>query len=513
MKILILVTMSIVNIDRRKKTKQPSFIPLYDPVKLFNKRRLLNEIAIKCRYDLMYINDFYRDEGIKFKDNNIFINVHRKYDKDIKDFNSRIKNDNVNQLMERADIIKGNIIASGVFEAIDSMDHTSLQKIKNNLNRSSERGNSQRPTLGEFKQFYKDFKLNEKRKIMKANRELFSFVNKSLNNPDTKVGCKNNRKSSINMSSSPVVEEKRKLKKMRMEQYGKLPQIKKRGAIITNDTNANDITKEDNYYSHTEVQGHGNSSNINNTSDNDYFKLISQTEPSKEFSNISLNSNGMELMKNCLFTSDEIRQREKYKALLNSSLNSSPNANRNSRPFIKNQLSRVLWDSYNSTIEETYIHTNSNEAQTNSKSIEIQTDRDRDNKNSPLIENSKNEEVTNTNTNLPNLPIERNISNSNHTNLNTKPTKYPKKKNRLTFDEKQSIETKKLLSNQHAQLDVISKKIENEFIKFNNKLDKVMYSQEEDDLYLKANLLKSSQDTIKENMRRYYKKSSTLIIS
>ena len=110
----------------------------YDPIKIWNQRSFLNDVAIKCRFDMMYINRYYKEEGYTFKDNNLFINVtDPSCDKDITDFKHKIINDNVDDLIYRADLINSDILKSGVYDKIDSSDHTSLMNINLNIKNKS----------------------------------------------------------------------------------------------------------------------------------------------------------------------------------------------------------------------------------------------------------------------------------------------------------------------------------------------------------------------------------------
>jgi hypothetical protein len=98
----------------------------YDPVKVLNKVKFLNEAAIKCRYDLMNINRFYDSKGIKFKKNNFLPYIHNQFDKDIADYGSKMKNSSYKDLKSKAEFIVDKIHRSSIFEKLNNIDQTAL---------------------------------------------------------------------------------------------------------------------------------------------------------------------------------------------------------------------------------------------------------------------------------------------------------------------------------------------------------------------------------------------------
>ena len=94
----------------------------YDPVKVLNKVKFLNEAAIKCRYDLMNINRFYDSKGIKFKKNNFLPYIHNQVDKDIADYGTKMKNSSYLDLKSNAEFIVDKIHRSSILEKLNNID-------------------------------------------------------------------------------------------------------------------------------------------------------------------------------------------------------------------------------------------------------------------------------------------------------------------------------------------------------------------------------------------------------
>jgi hypothetical protein len=96
----------------------------YDPIKILNKSKFLNEVAIKCRYDLMHINRFYDSKGIKFKRSVFLPYIYHKFDRDIVEYGNKFKNSSYEDLKTKAEQIYNRIQESSIIEKINKIDHT-----------------------------------------------------------------------------------------------------------------------------------------------------------------------------------------------------------------------------------------------------------------------------------------------------------------------------------------------------------------------------------------------------
>ena len=98
----------------------------YDPIKILNKTKFLNDAAIKCRYDLMNINRFYDSKGIKFKKNLFLPFIYNQFDKDILDYGNKKKNSSYKDLKSKAELIIDKIHQSSIIEKLNNVDQTAM---------------------------------------------------------------------------------------------------------------------------------------------------------------------------------------------------------------------------------------------------------------------------------------------------------------------------------------------------------------------------------------------------
>jgi hypothetical protein len=112
----------------------------YDPIKILNKSKFLNEAAIKCRYDLMHINRFYDSQGINFKKSVFLPYIHHKFDRDIVEYGNKFKNSSYQDLKAKAEMIYNKINESSILEKLNKIDHTANSNLKS-LRMKTELGN------------------------------------------------------------------------------------------------------------------------------------------------------------------------------------------------------------------------------------------------------------------------------------------------------------------------------------------------------------------------------------
>ena len=167
----------------------------YDPIKIMNKRRFLNEISIKCRYDLIHMDDFYKRNNINFENKKKAFkhNVAGKInlDKDFIDFNEMVKNMPLSYLVNRAEAIDKKIKESNVLEILDTLDHTSGNYIKMLCPSKLKETNDIK-----ILKFYRDHKLKEKKdNFIKSRKHYIEFNN--LNNLKVKNLDLNNKTNAL----------------------------------------------------------------------------------------------------------------------------------------------------------------------------------------------------------------------------------------------------------------------------------------------------------------------------
>jgi len=118
----------------------------YDPIKILNKSKFLNEAAIKCRYDLMHINRFYDSQGISYKKSVFLPYIHHKFDKDIVEYGNKFKNSSYQDLKTKAEMIYNKINESSIIEKLNKIDHTENSNIKSSRIKT-ELGNRMNKTI------------------------------------------------------------------------------------------------------------------------------------------------------------------------------------------------------------------------------------------------------------------------------------------------------------------------------------------------------------------------------
>lgn len=376
--------------ERLYQTKSYINLNKYEPTKVLNKKGLLNEAAIKCRYDLMYINDYYRLEGEKLKDDNIFLKHRGECDRDIINFKKMIFYDSNDELMYRAGYIKNKILKSEILEKLDNLDHSESSKTREIVMKAKKEYTSRvSETLTNDSVCYKEFKIKERREIIQHNRKELDLL--KLNNTDKNLNLSIQRAESkdtrgirddrsvitggigSNYYHSPqsirqLPENKNSNSaKKRMLNYGKVPKLRKKSRIIKEGSFTDHIEGYQNIksnssnlldYLNTNKDLNILPENTNNPSYNlpDIYNNKTpknKFEEQKEFTNVSLEGEKVYLMKNFLYTPEEKEARMLKVASMNTVLNNSQIRNvlkkRNSKKFVHEILSGVTGVSIDST--------------------------------------------------------------------------------------------------------------------------------------------------------------------
>lgn len=256
---------------------------VYDPIKIINRRRFLNDLSIKFRYDLIYIDEFYKMNNIKF-DNNKFakhkVSGKTNLDKDVLDFNKVIKNMPLSYLVSRAEAIDEKIKKSNVLENLDKLDHTSGNYIRNLRHpRCKDKNNLNfvEKNLNETKNYeisYKNYKIKEKKvTFLKSKENYIEFSNnKHILNGSHSNSCKNTLDNS-SLSNKKASKKKLKdvlknisfdaFKELDKQEYGRLINFPKREFIIKDSLN---------------VEGNENKSKFSSSAKNKFFNLNTSKE-------------------------------------------------------------------------------------------------------------------------------------------------------------------------------------------------------------------------------------------
>jgi hypothetical protein len=311
------------------KIKSNKTIIKYDPTKILNKKGLLNEAAIKCRYDLMYINDYYRMEGEKIKDYNIFIRNRSEYDRDIINFKKMIVFDSNDEFMFRAGYIKNKILKSKILEKLDNLDHNQISKTREILMKSKKEFTGRLTSAEKSYDPYKDYKLKERREISNRNKLRASLIkprpekSKILITPNRNNSYDSDKSiGSLNYMPTNQTKNSKKSNSVnrRMINYGKVPKPRRKSRIL----------KENSIADHIDGYQNINSRNYMDILNNMNMEVLnpslpdinsdSKTSKKEEFTNVSLEGDKVYLIKNYLYTNQEKQSRLHKVASLNSVL-------------------------------------------------------------------------------------------------------------------------------------------------------------------------------------------------
>jgi hypothetical protein len=387
------------NPNLNQTTKSSGKLNKYQPTKILNKKGLLNEAAIKCRYDLMYINDYYRTEGEKLKDDNLFLRNRSECDRDIINFKKMIVYDSNDELMYRAGYIKNKILNSQILDKLDNLDHTETSKTREIVMKAKKEYTSRvTEALTNDSVSYKEFKLKERRENIEKNKIGLSLVKQMDREKLLNLSMQRERSESKkfiedrsvsshggggsdyynNSPYSPKSNFSKKNKnsnspKKRMLNYGKVPKPRKKSRIIkegtftdhiegyqninsnssnlleyiNNDINLFNGTNNNGSFSLPDINKNKTPKNTQNTQNTKNTQNTQNTQNNRqeEYTNVSLEGNKIYLMKNYLYTPEEKEARMLKVTSMNTVLNNSQIRNvlkkRNSKKLVHEILTGI----------------------------------------------------------------------------------------------------------------------------------------------------------------------------
>lgn len=492
--------------NSNKKFNNPKVLDNYDPIKVLNKKGVLNDAAIKVRYDLMYLNNYYKNEGVKIHDNNLFMKNRGVCDKDIVEYKRYCWDFNYKELTTKAQVIRNNICNSEILKTLDSAKHSKpkhfnlkLRKMENSISNYKNENNK-----NDFN--YKEFKLKERRKTNLENKQYYQpNISEEVTKENYFIQLPKPKLPKITVLKPPTPESTYpKFSKKKMVEYGKLPKFKRKSKILV-DSNLQDDGSLDLdlnmdlntiEYKHNETDKSIHYYNVEEDDDEKASiikdkSLLDKSNVSNlpEFTNISLNSKSMVLIKNYIFpTSNSPRRQRNMNKLHNlytrnrsvKMLNElikmdtiSPQ-NRNTSSKSK-QIKKV--STFDQLLPLSYEEFDSNKQEVNNEIIKL-----------PLIKNQHSKpNIFTGRTDKSNRVQINKVLNTNESNANINVlyrnniliTDQNKKK-RLTFEEKKKIKLKKNLNKNYISLNSLAKKIDNEFNNFHSEVEKVEYVKDHD---------------------------------
>lgn len=168
---------------------------LEDPIKEINKLKYLNNVAMKSRYDMLFINKYNSDKGIKPFQSHYYRNYPSPCrDDDLLAYKLKASNESIKSYLNHIQLVTDSIENSHIIKNLDLIDQTSAMKFK--VNKSIEPKQSlgfvitQQRTTIDTHQSKKPFKMSNDKRQNKVS--IYSIDIKS-NKPHSLRKVKNNK--------------------------------------------------------------------------------------------------------------------------------------------------------------------------------------------------------------------------------------------------------------------------------------------------------------------------------
>jgi hypothetical protein len=195
-----------------------------DPIKSMNKKRYLNNISLKCRYEQMEIKQFCKEKlPDRELDSNLFkvMSLIKLYEDGIVDSHARPRNCRFTDMCERSMETIERIQLSGVYNTLDVVNHTERHNLKHDINQQCKEGMEKRRRL---QPIYLNYKMNERRQNKEKSKE--AAIHEV---PPVKYFSAQKLP-----PLSPIKDKRKRLKeiKAKLLEYGKLQVIPRKSAIF-----------------------------------------------------------------------------------------------------------------------------------------------------------------------------------------------------------------------------------------------------------------------------------------
>jgi hypothetical protein len=132
-----------------------------DPIRYFNKKRFLNNISLKCRYDLMDVNKFCKERTKEPANTKMFkvMSLVKLYEDGLINTHARPKNRGFDDLLSRSIETSERIRTSAIYNRLETINHTE----RHNLRIQTRKDCSQDRKNRVLQPVYLEYKLKEKR--------------------------------------------------------------------------------------------------------------------------------------------------------------------------------------------------------------------------------------------------------------------------------------------------------------------------------------------------------------
>src|SRR5690349_16023184 len=103
-----------------------------DPIKYINNKRYLNNISLKCRYDLIDLNRFCNDRLMEPCNTELFkiMSLIKLYEDGLINTNAKPKNKGFGDLLNKSLETKERINTSGIYQSLEKINHTEEHNMK-----------------------------------------------------------------------------------------------------------------------------------------------------------------------------------------------------------------------------------------------------------------------------------------------------------------------------------------------------------------------------------------------